>query len=206
LTTKGTLPVRTDGGVPKGHVNETVAEQRALENALRQSIRRAGRCPSVARLVMNEQRRYWLENPEAKKEHDRWWSKYIYAWRYKCDPSFRRHECQRNSARKAKNRGNHTVKLPKRDTDSRFADFCNRCAFCGSAHRLIVEHVVPRSKGGPHALGNILPACHRCNTSKTAHEVESWYRSQPFFSETRWRKIKRVLNWDRSGVGQLALL
>jgi len=42
--------------------------------------------------------------------------------------------------------------------------------------------------------------------SKFDHEVESWYRSQPFFSELRWRKICRVLNWDRSAVGQLALL
>ena len=69
-----------------------------------------------------------------------------------------------------------------------------------------IEHVVPIAKGGTHALGNIVPACQRCNYSKHTNEVESWYRAQPFFSELRWRKICRVLNWSRGAVGQLALL
>jgi 5-methylcytosine-specific restriction endonuclease McrA len=169
-------------------------------------LQKAGKLPSVARLVMNEQRRYWQVNPEAKAAHDRWWDKYKYSWRYKCDPLFRLHECQRNSEKKARNRGNHTVRISKKEIQARYAEFDHQCAFCGSDDRIVIEHVVPRSKGGPHALGNILPACHRCNTNKTNHEVETWYRRQPFFSELRWRKICRVLGWQRSSVGQLALL
>lgn len=170
------------------------------------AIRQASRCSSVAKLVMNEQRRYWKKNPEAKNQHDRQWRQYIYAWRYKCEPSFRRHECQRNSARRVRNSGNHTVKLCRGDIDARFADFNSQCVFCGSSNQLIIEHFIPRSKGGPHAIGNILPACYSCNMSKFNHDPEEWYRSRSYFSETRWRKILRVLGKANAGVHQLPLL
>ena len=202
LTARGTAPARTDGGTAKGERNEAMALVRAMEHAMRPGLRP----PSVAKLVMDEQHRYWKQNPEAKKEHNRQWSKYIYAWKYKCNPSFRRHECQRNSEKKARNRGNHTVKLCQKDIDQRYAEFGNQCAFCGSANRLIVEHFIPRSKGGPHAIGNILPACHRCNTSKSNHDPEEWYCRQAFFAESRWRKILRVLGKRKCSVAQLPLL
>jgi len=206
LTSKGTLPVRTDGGVPKGHVNEAVAEQRAFENALRQSIRNAGRFPSVARMVMDEQRRYWRENSEAKKEHDRWWGQASWWLQYQTNPELRLYTRQKSKRRKALLREQTAHQIKPGQLLARFAQFDHCCAYCGAESDMQMEHVVPIAKGGTHAMGNILPACHRCNYSKKTHEVESWYRSQPFFSETRWRKIKRVLNWDRSGVGQLALL
>ena len=41
--------------------------------------------------------------------------------------------------------------------------------------------------------GNIVPACSRCNTSKRNREMEEWYRSQPFFSELRLHRIRRVM-------------
>lgn len=173
---------------------------------MQQAIQSLASSPSVARLVMDEQKRYWRENPEAKKRHDGQRDKREYAWRYKWDPLFRRHECQRNSEKKARNRGNHTVKLCRGDIDARFAKFDNQCAFCGSANELIVEHFIPRSKGGPHAIGNLLPACHRCNMSKFNHDPEKWYRSQPFFTEARWRKILRVLGKIKGSVNQLPLL
>ena len=201
------FPRRQAGLIAEMHAAGLEPDAIRYSLALRESLlKSAGSAPSVARLVLDEQRRYWQANPEAKAEHDRWWEKYRYWWRYKCDPLFRLHECQRNSEKKARNRGNHTVKISKKEIQARYAEFDHRCAFCGSDDRIVIEHVVPRSKGGPHALGNILPACHQCNTNKTNHEVEAWYRKQPFFSELRWRKICRVLGWQRSSVGQLALL
>jgi 5-methylcytosine-specific restriction endonuclease McrA len=202
LTAKGTVPTRTDGGVQKGEKNELVL----LNNALQSAIRNAGRS-TVARLVMDEQRRYWRENPEQQYLHNRQWNSYIYSWRYRHDPSFRRQECQRNSEKKARNRNNHTVKLCRGDIDARFAEFNNQCAYCGSGDQLIIEHFIPRSKGGPHAIGNILPACHNpCNMSKFNHDPEEWYRSRSYFSETRWRKILRVLGKGKAEIHQLPLL
>lgn len=174
--------------------------------ALQAAIKRAGQSPSVARLVMDEQRRRWREHPEERRAYIRRWSAQLWAWRYQCDPMFRRHECQRNSEKKARNRGNHTVRLSRNAVAARFAEMGNCCAFCGSKDNLVVEHFIPRAKGGPHAIGNILPACHTCNTSKRDHDPQAWYRQQPFFSQRRWRLILRTLGKAGHDPAQLPLL
>lgn len=42
----------------------------------------------------------------------------------------------------------------------------NRCAYCGKKRPLEQEHIVPLSKGGPHTVGNVVPACRSCNGRK----------------------------------------
>ena len=76
----------------------------------------------------------------------------------------------------------------------RFNEFGNCCAYCGQAGEMEIEHVIPISKEGPHDIGNIVPACSRCNTSKRSHDMEAWYRQQSFFSELRLRRIQRVVH------------
>lgn len=174
--------------------------------ALNTVLRSLSPSPSVASLVYNQQLERWRQHPDERRKHASQWSAHYYAFRYKCDPAFRRHECQRNSERKVKNRGNHTVRLSPNATAARFAQFDNSCAYCDSTNHLIVEHFIPRAKGGPHVLGNILPACQRCNVSKRDHEPEQWYCSQPFFTLTRWRKILAVLGKGKASVQQLPLL
>lgn len=51
-----------------------------------------------------------------------------------------------------------------------------RCAYCGikPATALEMDHVIPLIKGGRHAIGNILPACRRCNLSKNARYLIDW--------------------------------
>jgi 5-methylcytosine-specific restriction endonuclease McrA len=113
---------------------------------------------------------------------------------------------QKSKRRKAQMRDSVAIQVTGRQIRARFAEFGHRCAYCGANGDLHIEHVVPISKGGPHSIGNIIPACKDCNMSKRDHEAEAWYRAQPFFSELRWRKICRVLGWQRSSVGQLAFL
>lgn len=49
------------------------------------------------------------------------------------------------------------------------------CAYCGTRPDVIhMEHVIPLSRGGRHAIGNILPACRSCNYSKNARFVMEW--------------------------------
>lgn len=107
---------------------------------------------------------------------------------------------------RVRNRGNHHISLSKQDISQRFAEFNGRCAYCGSQCDLVIEHFIPRSKGGPHAIGNILPACHACNASKTNHDPEQWYRTQGFFTERRWKAILKALGKKPATVGQLPLL
>lgn len=57
-----------------------------------------------------------------------------------------------------------------------------QCAYCGGSEGGIhMDHVIPLSRGGRHAIGNVLPACQRCNLSKGAKLVAEWKRD-----ESRW--------------------
>jgi 5-methylcytosine-specific restriction endonuclease McrA len=56
-----------------------------------------------------------------------------------------------------------------------------RCAYCNASAPLTMDHVVPIIRGGQHAIGNILPACLSCNSSKRARLLADWLR---------WRRMK----------------
>jgi 5-methylcytosine-specific restriction endonuclease McrA len=184
----------------------TVAESRDQWRQMQQAIQVLALSPSVAQLVMDEQKRYWRENPDAYREHRRQWGQASWWLKYQTRPELRLYTRQKTRRRKVLERGSVGVHVKGRQIKERFAEFGNRCAYCNGTGDLHIEHVIPISKGGTHALGNILPACLRCNYSKGTKEVETWYRRQTFFAETRWRKICRALGWQRSSVGQLALL
>lgn len=56
------------------------------------------------------------------------------------------------------------------------------CQYCGSSKRLTLDHVIPRSKGGPHTWNNVVTACERCNSRKgdrLPHEAGMTLRTQP---------------------------
>lgn len=58
----------------------------------------------------------------------------------------------------------------------------HRCAYCGgNGGGIHMDHVIPLSRGGRHAIGNVLPACQGCNLSKGAKLVAEWKRD-----ETAW--------------------
>lgn len=62
------------------------------------------------------------------------------------------------------------VKVPygRRSALSRrgvFARDGHRCQYCGGRAESI-DHVLPKSKGGPHTWENVVAACKRCNTHK----------------------------------------
>jgi 5-methylcytosine-specific restriction endonuclease McrA len=64
----------------------------------------------------------------------------------------------------------YVVKVPyhRRTALSRRAVFVrdeHRCQYCG-AHADSIDHVVPRSKGGPHTWENVAAACRPCNLTK----------------------------------------
>lgn len=52
-----------------------------------------------------------------------------------------------------------------------FARDGHRCQYCGASAENI-DHVVPRSKGGPHAWDNVVAACRPCNTRKRDRLLE----------------------------------
>lgn len=48
-----------------------------------------------------------------------------------------------------------------------------RCFYCGEAGGTI-DHVIPLSRGGSHAIGNLVPACRTCNLSKGKKLIVEW--------------------------------
>lgn len=89
--------------------------------------------------------------------------------------------------------------------EARHALFGYRCAWCIDGPAEHDDHVVPLSLGGLHVPENIVPACARCNSRKSASPPERWYLSQPFFDQERWALICKHSNLKSSGVRQLTL-
>ena len=56
-------------------------------------------------------------------------------------------------------------------------DYDGRCAYCGSTERIEADHRIPLCRGGSNEIGNIVPACRRCNRRKhrkTEAEFRAW--------------------------------
>jgi 5-methylcytosine-specific restriction endonuclease McrA len=66
-----------------------------------------------------------------------------------------------------------------RDADwRRLVDrFGGRCAYC-ERPATSQDHVVPLSRGGRHTIGNVVPACGSCNSSKGSLLLVEWRSRQ----------------------------
>jgi 5-methylcytosine-specific restriction endonuclease McrA len=49
-----------------------------------------------------------------------------------------------------------------------------RCAYCEAPGPLHMDHVIPLSRGGRHAIGNVVPACPPCNLAKSSSLLIEW--------------------------------
>lgn len=48
----------------------------------------------------------------------------------------------------------------------------HECVYCGSPEELTIDHVLPRSRGGPSTWENLVTCCRPCNTEKGARTPE----------------------------------
>jgi len=51
----------------------------------------------------------------------------------------------------------------------------NRCVYCGTEGDLHWEHIIPKSKGGPDSIDNMVQACPKCNLTKSDRDLYEWY-------------------------------
>lgn len=55
---------------------------------------------------------------------------------------------------------------------------CGRCAYCGKTGLLQWEHIIPKSRGGPDTIDNMVLSCAKCNHEKAARNPLEWYESR----------------------------
>jgi len=82
-----------------------------------------------------------------------------------------------------------TVPLTRRAV---FARDGGRCVYCGAAATSL-DHVVPKSRGGPHSWDNVVSACGRCNHVKADRHIAElgWRLRHPPAapSGAQWRVV-----------------
>ena len=71
-------------------------------------------------------------------------------------------------------------------------NWSHQCAYCGSEEELTLDHVKPRSLGGPDTSNNVVCACRQCNHDKGHTEWKTWYEAQYFYS---WERMKTIEAW-----------
>lgn len=79
-------------------------------------------------------------------------------------------KAERRMVQKARDRRTIT----SRDIARLVARHDGKCAYCDKPGPVELDHVVPLARGGRHAIGNLLPACMRCNRSKNARLLIEW--------------------------------
>lgn len=52
--------------------------------------------------------------------------------------------------------------------------YLSDCLYCGSLENITADHVIPINKGGRHSIGNLVPACLSCNSSKRDLFLMEW--------------------------------
>ena len=64
-----------------------------------------------------------------------------------------------------------------------------RCAYCGHAEGVDLEHVIPLTRGGDNVASNVVPACTTCNLKKGNRTPEEWAAGtkQPRPSRAQWQ-------------------
>jgi 5-methylcytosine-specific restriction endonuclease McrA len=99
--------------------------------------------------------------------------------------------------RKALLTGNGVYQVSAKDWERELQRHGHKCAYCGCEGRLTMDHVIPASRGGTHSIGNLVPACKSCNSSKRDRTVMEWRMHSP---SPRQRKENGADKRIRSGT------
>jgi hypothetical protein len=83
-----------------------------------------------------------------------------------------------NSATKSRRRKSERKLFSRKDWLYILRQYRSCCAYCGGAGDLTMDHVVPLIRGGRHSVGNIVPACRSCNSSKNRKFIVEWRKSK----------------------------
>lgn len=131
---------------------------------------------------------YRENNADKVREIYRNWSEknpdYGKKWR-EANPDRCRERVRR---RRARLKQAPTYLITQRDISRLLGRYKHSCAYCGSrlGDGYHIDHVFPVSMGGSNSIGNIVPACGSCNSSKS-----NWFLSEWRYRDFLSRPLKR---------------
>jgi 5-methylcytosine-specific restriction endonuclease McrA len=96
--------------------------------------------------------------------------------------------------RRTRLKGNGVFTVTDRDWKRLCRRYDNRCFYCGSDGPLTMDHVIPISRGGRHSVGNLLPACKGCNSTKNNRTIMEWRLSD--------RTVAPAATYGRPNMGE----
>ena len=118
-------------------------------------------------------------------EADKW------RWKYRNDPEFRQAQLQRLKAQKIKRKKRTEFSMTKAEVLAVYAERSS-CLYCGcrlDSGSKVLDHMDPLSKGGAHDASNLVVACAKCNTRKSAKLFVDWL---PHVTESRRAMVAKV--------------
>jgi 5-methylcytosine-specific restriction endonuclease McrA len=125
--------------------------------------------------IKSSSKKYVLDNPEKHKTNNKKWR---LANPAKVKASVTKHrlanlEKYRHvaSARRARKLANGVFKISTKELKKLYN---SPCSYCGSKDSIEMDHVIPLVKGGRHSIGNLVPACAKCNRSKHDKLLVEW--------------------------------
>lgn len=126
-------------------------------------------------VISERKRQYHLENAEKIRNKVKTWrennpeKRRAAAKRY--STKHKNYLALKQSAKRAKLRENGVFTLLPKEIRKIYN---GPCFYCGSYAKMEADHVIPISKGGRHSIGNLVPACRKCNISKTGKLLIVW--------------------------------
>lgn len=140
--------------------------------------RRRAEDPEFVERSRQSNRDRYKANPEGQREANRRWLAknpgHAEAYRKAYYEANKAKYFEGSRRRAAMKKGATIQRFTLEQLDARMSVFGHRCAYCGGPFEH-VDHVKPLSKGGPHCLSNLRPACASCNLRKLAKHPRVWF-------------------------------
>jgi len=95
----------------------------------------------------------------------------VKAWRERNPEIARQRGQNANLKRKAQKRGNDSRRVTTAEVSRLLSQ---PCVNCESREHIHIDHIIPLSRGGRHAIGNLQPLCSFCNLSKNNSLQIEW--------------------------------
>lgn len=70
-------------------------------------------------------------------------------------------------------------RVSTRDWNRLVRRYGSRCFYCCCGGPMTMDHVIPLVRGGRHTIGNVVPACRSCNSSKQDRLLMEWRLACP---------------------------